>query len=422
MVYTGRRIVAENAIPRRPVTKVRGPTPVEVIFVNYARFGRASGVHIFHLANELEELGIRCTAYLPSDIKSTRTFGIPRFRVRTFRAAKLRACFGVKAQRTLIHAWTPREGVRRLTETLSLRLGSKYVVHLEDNEEAIRSAHMNGTGPNARSADLLRNGNFREDLSHPIYSRAFLEGAAGITCIVKQLADFAPADIPRHVFLPGCEATVFALSEQRNERIRAQLGYRKEDFVLVYPGNVHVANAEDVSALYAAVARLNDRGHSVRLLRIGEDHVRLDTARDGLQAGWLTFSLVPDRAIPDYIEGADALVQPGRRNAFNDYRFPSKLPMFLASGRPVIVFNSNIGIALKDGENCLLLKDGDADEIAAKLELIINNKGLARRLGRSGRCLAREHFSWRRSAARLLEFYRYILEEEHPPHSLSRVG
>jgi glycosyltransferase involved in cell wall biosynthesis len=119
--------------------------------------------------------------------------------------------------------------------------------------------------------------------------------------------------------------------------------------------------------------------------------------------------LVPDRAIPDYIEGADALVQPGRRNAFNDYRFPSKLPMFLASGRPVVVFNSNRDFALKDGENCLLLEDGDSDEIAGKLERLIQDKWLRRQLGRSGRSFAHEHFSWEKSAFQLLQFYRGIL-------------
>jgi hypothetical protein len=39
---------------------------------------------------------------------------------------------------------------------------------------------------------------------------------------------------------------------------------------------------------------------------------------------------------------ADLLVQPGKPDAFNDYRFPSKLPEFLSVGRPVILPDTNI--------------------------------------------------------------------------------
>ena len=78
------------------------------------------------------------------------------------------------------------------------------------------------------------------------------------------------------------------------------------------------------------------------------------------------------------------LVQPGRPDAFNDYRFPSKLPEFLASGRPVMLPRTNIGLHLEDGVEALLLGHGDADEIADKVDGSPGTRSCARRSARAG--------------------------------------
>ena len=49
------------------------------------------------------------------------------------------------------------------------------------------------------------------------------------------------------------------------------------------------------------------------------------------------------REIPGYLALADAFVQPGGPDDFNRYRLPSKLPEFLAMGRPVMLPHCNIG-------------------------------------------------------------------------------
>jgi glycosyltransferase involved in cell wall biosynthesis len=107
---------------------------------------------------------------------------------------------------------------------------------------------------------------------------------------------------------------------------------------------------------------------------------------------------------------ADALVQPGRSGPFNDYRFPSKLPEFLATGRPVILPHANIGRHLRDEEECILLHDGDGLEIAASVERLLTDAELRDRVGRGGRAFATANFSWRRSAERLKLFYERALD------------
>ena len=113
------------------------------------------------------------------------------------------------------------------------------------------------------------------------------------------------------------------------------------------------------------------------------------------------------RAAPAALRGA-AVPAPrrrarpaGRAGPFNDYRFPSKLPEFLATGRPVVLPATNLGRFLDDGEECLLLRRGDALEIAAAVERLLDDDELRARLGRGGRAFAERNFSWPASARKL---------------------
>ena len=61
---------------------------------------------------------------------------------------------------------------------------------------------------------------------------------------------------------------------------------------------------------------------------------------------------VPWLEVPGYLALADAFVQPGSPDDFNRYRLPSKLPEFLAMGRPVILPHCNLGNELIRRAEC----------------------------------------------------------------------
>ena len=86
----------------------------------------------------------------------------------------------------LVHAFTPREPVRRLTLDLVRRYGCPYVVHLEDNEVAVRSAITAAFDAQAIAA--------------------FLDGAAGMTVVVDRLVELKPGHVPGVVVWPGYDA------------------------------------------------------------------------------------------------------------------------------------------------------------------------------------------------------------------------
>src|SRR6266853_839969 len=94
---------------------------MNILFVNYGGFECInSAIHIFHLANRLVEQGLDCAVAVPGAVDQVKLLGTPRFRCLTYGAAEAGG-FGFEdgGGPSLIHAWTPRERVRRLVQHVS---------------------------------------------------------------------------------------------------------------------------------------------------------------------------------------------------------------------------------------------------------------------------------------------------------------
>ena len=223
------------------------------------------------------------------------------------------------------------------------------------------------------------------------------------------MLEFKPDDTPGEVLWPGFDP-IFADLPARNEELRYGLSIAEDEFVLVYPGNTHASNREEMRSLYTSVGLLNSRGHKVRLVRFGTDYCDpMDGNREFVLPYCLELGFRPRQALPGPMAMADALVQPGRPSRFNDYRLPSKLPDFLISGRPVVLPRTNLGRFLRDGEECLLLDEGDAIEIAGKLERLIRDPDLRQRIGMGGKEFACRELNWEPIAAKIRCFYERVL-------------
>ena len=385
---------------------------LHVIFVNYRPFEDSSGIHIYFLANEMQRLGIRCTVCVPWNASSVTTFGTALFQTISYPAAFLGALLGTlhrKHEQVIVHAWTPRENVRYLTRFLSKKLAIPYLVHLEDNEEEILARHFQ-----MPYEDVARLSGYRflkfPLLSNPRHYRKFLGHASGVTCIMETLERFVPAGVPVLSFWPACESDFFSISEEPEYEIRRRLGIADDETVITYTGNVHQANVEEVGNLYLAVDLLNRQGKRVRLIRSGSDFMSMSEEAAGAGKLYaLEMGRKPPAELIQFVRAADILVQPGKPGSFDTFRFPSKLPMYFASGRPVILPQVNIGTHVRNEVDCLHLKDGSPEDIAAKISCLIENKDLARRIGRAGRAFARANFSWETTTLQVVRFYESIL-------------
>lgn len=381
---------------------------MQIVFINYGPYCLASGVHIHFIANELVKLGHQCTAVVSSIRGQEDQFGQRSYEVIDYMAFAERLQRGDYTAETIFHAWTPREGPRQVTLLAAQSLGARYFVHLEDNERRILESESGK--PFAQLLREAAQGKFEltDDLwCHPILHQTFLAEASGVTVLMDTLAEFVPSSVPHLLIWPACEDVFFGMPLTHNRKMREQMGVGDDCTVLVYPGNVHASVAPTVAALYRALPLIHAAGHEVLLVRCaGGDHAEPCPDAPEIAERYVRhFPEIRPADLPAMLSMADVLVQPGAPDAFDAYRFPSKLPLFLASGRPVILARTNIGRFLTDSENCRILQENTPEAIARHVLEFVENPELAARVGQGGRAFAQKNFSWVKVAKRLIEFY-----------------
>jgi glycosyltransferase involved in cell wall biosynthesis/2-polyprenyl-3-methyl-5-hydroxy-6-metoxy-1,4-benzoquinol methylase len=385
--------------------------PRNVIFVSHCDFHGNSAIHLFSIANALTDLGCSCAVCVPQRPETVFDQGQPRFQVFDYEEAVTNGvAFANGRVPDLVHAWTPREPVRKTAMSLVQRYSVPYFVHFEDNEIVILLNEL----PGWSLQDL-------EDLqtsaldamvpahTHPYRLPALLAGAAGVTALIDRLLEFKPGNIPGMVFFPGYDAD-FAKVDGCDAEMRAALGILPEELLIVYSGSVHKLNSQDIRELLLAVALVNRRGFRVKLVRTGRNALP-DFSDPQITRYVSDRGFVPRAEVPRLVAAADVLVEPGRPNEFNDYRFPSKVPEFLASGKPVILPRSNVGLLLKDGEEALVLEHGHSAEIADALQRLAADPELRARIGRAGRAFALRNLDWTKNIAPLASFYERCLAQ-----------
>lgn len=359
-----------------------------VLVVSHCDFTGNSAFHVYAIATELDRMGWSPAIAVPRNPGGVRELGRPAFPVLSYRDVERgRLRFSDGAGPDLLHAFTPRAPVRNLSLGVLRRHGCKYVVHLEDNELAVQRAVV--------------------DTDDSTAAGEFVRRAAGVTVVIDRLLEFKSANTEGIVVWPGYEPAI-DLPGRSREAIREDVGLGANDLALVYCGNVHEANFDEVAWLYEAVSLLRAGRTRVVLVRTGWTHVtkRLPALEP---AGLRDLGWISRRRIPELLIAADVLVQPGSPGPFNDYRFPSKLPDFLASGRPVVLPKTNIGLYLEDGVDALLLDRGDAGEILEKVSLLVGDAELRTRLGEGGRAFAVRRLQWSRNVPEVARLYEAVL-------------
>ena len=115
---------------------------MNVLFVNYGNFTTNSLNHIAGFAAELAARGHDCVVAVPAQKETLSVIPAPRFTAATYAEILARpAFFRDDRPADVLHAWTPREGVRKFVLAHQrLQPDTRLVVHLEDNEEHLISA------------------------------------------------------------------------------------------------------------------------------------------------------------------------------------------------------------------------------------------------------------------------------------------
>ena len=378
---------------------------MNLLFVNYGDFTTNSLNHIGGFANTLSAAGHACAVAVPTDLETLRHVADPLFIPVTHAEATARpALFPDGRPADLIHVWTPRESVRKCAlayQRAVVAAGgtpARLVIHLEDNEHFLLERYTGRTLAQLRALPAGELAGLIDDrLPHPFRAESFLRLADAVTHIIAPLAEFAPPGTPTHLLLPGVDFGLYRADLAGSAAAtaeRATLGLAPDERVLVFTGSNTFANEPEMRELYLAVALLNQRGVPTRLVRTGLNSPRfLAGLPEDVRRHVLDLGFVEKRRLPVLLALADVLVQPGQPGPFNDYRLPSKLPEFLASGRPVVMPRTNLASLLEDGRDALFLPSGGTPEdIADACQRLFRDPDLAATLGRHGAAFARSHF------------------------------
>jgi glycosyltransferase involved in cell wall biosynthesis len=391
---------------------------VNLLFVNYGDFTTNSLNHIAGFASTLIARGHACAVAVPHGKDTVRVILDPKFRAVTYEEALAdpAALFPDHRPADLLHVWTPREVVRKFVIAYQRLAPTRLIVHLEDNEEFLIESYLGR--PMAELRPML-DGEFPADipdgLPHPLRYRNLLRLADGITIIVDTLRRFVPPHVPVATVPPGIDFSLYQ-PQPADPAFRAELGLTIDEKVLLFTGGNSHANEPELKELYHAVHLLNQRGLRTRLVRTGPNSPEFVKALGvAVNAFVLDLGFVEKARLPKLLALADVLVQPGRPGPFNDYRLPSKVPEFLAMRKPVVLPASNVGLALRDGEDALLLRSGTAWEIAEACVRIFADPGLAAKLGQNALTFARGHFNLADNTTLLADFYNATLNRDVSP-------
>ena len=383
---------------------------MNVLFALCGDFYCTSASQVFGFANQLVRRGHACAVAVPKRKESVATLGEPLFKVATFDEVNAGAVlFEKSAAPDLIHCWTPREIVRNFAEPLREKWRCKLAIHVDENEQHLIESFLKMT---ARELEALDSAELDklvpDDMSHPVRHKTFVESADGVSVVMDRLKEFLRYNKPVEILWPGVDFERFkpAANQPREKEFS---GIAPGDNVLAWVDDVQWNNRENVRTLYLALGALNARGVSTKLLRAGEDLCPfLSANEEWVRRFEIKLGRVESSAIPQILNAADVLIQPGQDDAFNAFRLPPMLPEFLAMGKPVILAKTNLGRFVAEGGCAIVLQTGCVTELAACAEALFKGPELRAHLGAAGQAFARKYFNWEESGKWMERFHRQL--------------
>jgi D-inositol-3-phosphate glycosyltransferase len=209
----------------------------------------------------------------------------------------------------------------------------------------------------------------------------------------RALVDEYGADPAHTVVIPcGVDTDLFRPGDR--ETVRSRLDVPGAPLVL-YVGRI--APIKGLETLLAAIARLRQRGSGVRLAVVGgeadeprdghEAEIRRSVDALGLREVVSFIGALPQETLRDYYIAADVTVLPSYYESFGMVALEA-----MACGSPVI--GSRVGglaTTVRDGVTGFLVRDGDAEALADRIEAVVSDDDVRFRLGREGVQWAARH-------------------------------
>lgn len=185
-----------------------------------------------------------------------------------------------------------------------------------------------------------------------------------------------------------------------NLNVKEKIGFASQDVVGC---TVNIYRTQDIETILKAGKKVIKTFPNTRFFIIGPYQQEKLGELNNLREHFVFTGVINHDQIPSYIAACDvmlALYSPEKKNSILGP--PYKVLEYMACGKPVIVteFEESRKI-IKDGVNGFLVKENDAEDVANKIELLLQNKNLRKKMGVDARKTS-ERYSWEKVTQKLL--------------------
>ena len=178
--------------------------------------------------------------------------------------------------------------------------------------------------------------------------------------------------------------------------LREQLGYSKKDVVLLTSGRGDYNKGMDL--MLSIAEKMNSR-HDSKFLAAGSSFIKKDV-------DWFKVKSFPKSKMPLVYSSADIYLHASRYESYG-----LSLLEAMAQGLPVVSFDVGIASeAVKDGYNGFLIPKGDFNLFEKKVEELITNKFLRKKLGKKARETIEKKFSIAKMVNEYISVYNSFLK------------
>jgi glycosyltransferase involved in cell wall biosynthesis len=216
----------------------------------------------------------------------------------------------------------------------------------------------------------------------------------------------------RITVVPNCVDGERFLPRERDLELSEKLGLDDQP-VIGYIGTF--AEYEGLDDLIRAGKILKVRGVDFRMLLVGDgamsDEIS-NIARDtGLTDEIILPGRVPYEEVERYYSLIDVAAFPRKSLPVTEMVSPLKPFEAMAAEKAILVSNVRaMAEFIEEGVNGLIFKKGSIDDMANKLEMIINNKNLRVELGKNARKWVLEHRAWDKATFKVESIYQELDE------------
>ena len=220
--------------------------------------------------------------------------------------------------------------------------------------------------------------------------------------------------------VPECEGKVLVTPNAVNPEkfhpevsgkgVRTRLNIRHCEVVVGFAGTFMVYHGIDILARAILDLRRRGQGDGLCFLLMGkggcQDEIKTFLTNNGCASAVRFTDAIPFNDIQEYLGACDILVSPHNPPPADIEFFgsPIKLFEYMAMGKAIVASRlGQIAEVLRDGQDALLVPQGDEKALAEAILRLANDPDLRVKLGHAARQKVVEQYTWKKNVERVLD-------------------